>query len=483
MSTEILASPVRRAVSLVLCTSLGFGTLTLDGCHQPAPVAAPTAPIPASAVAPLAQPQVASAPALNTSTAYELPSASALYEMVAPIALFPDKLLAQVLAGSAYPDQIAAADVWLAQNPTLKPHELESEVDTQAWDPSVKALTQFRSVLDQMAQNIPWTTALGLAYANDPTDVMNAIQVMRQRAQADGALKSDTRQRISTVSDHSAAVDAPPSIEAGQPGSVIVPPPQTILIEPAQPGVVYVPVYNPTVVYGMAVPLYPGYVYAPPAYSEADMVATGLISFGVGVAVGAALENHYNWGWSAWGVHWNSGYAGGWVAHGGVVFHGNPWTSHTTIINHVNNIHVGPNYRPDFGHTIDRHIIDTAPVHRGGPFTPERHEPYRDGTHVADRPLTRPDFSGTMRGHDTPLAQQAHPDLDARRNTSFAPAATQTRQVGAARTQWQQNHPAVNHTPPLAQGTPLRDTARTAPFAERDLSSGALSHFGGLRRR
>jgi len=391
---------VTQVLSMTISASLCLSTFALAGCNHvgtqaTAPTAVSTAPastVPAAAPgdpsgtpAPLAAalPQAASAP-----DAYALPSANQLYEMVAPIALFPDKLLAQVLAGASFPEQIAAADQWLAQNSTLKGRALQAAVDPQPWDPSIKSLTSFRSVLDQMAQNMQWTAALGTAYVNDPTDVMNAVQVMRQRARAKGALENNAQQRVSTMVDTAAPADM---VAAGQPGSVIVPPPQTIVIEPAQAGVVYVPVYNPTVVYGMPMPLYPGYVYAPPAYSEADMVATGLISFGLGVAVGAALDNHYNWGWNAWGVHWGGGYVGGWGAHGGaVVFHNTPYWSHsTTIINHVNNIHVGPNYRPDFGHDVNRHIINTYP---GG------HLPYRDeahnaaGFHPDARPMSEPHF-------------------------------------------------------------------------------------------
>ncbi len=503
-------SSVNRFVSTAVCASLCASAVVLDSCHQSiqplAPPAAPASQTSASA-APVSAASTASAVAAAIPAGYDLPSANALYEMVAPIALFPDKLLAQVLAASAFPDQIAAAELWFAQNDTLKNHALQNAVDTQTWDPSVKSLTQFRSVLDQMAQNIPWSTQLGVAYANDPTDVMNAIQVMRQRASAKGALQSNSRQRVTTVHDSGGVVDAPtPMVPAGQAGSVIVPPPQTIVIEPAQPNFVYVPTYNPTVIYGAPMPLYPGYVYAPPAYSEADLVATGLISFGVGVAVGAALDNHYNWGWSSWGVHWNNGYAGGWAAHGGgVVFNGTPWVSHsTTIVNHVNNIHVGPHYgplyRPNFDPNINRHIINTAPVHRGTPLGAPRNRPLdraverpvdrqvdrrldnpidRPRSHPLSSPLTRPDFQGTVRHADVPLAQQPHPDGDARfQNGGRHPM------TGDNRAQWQASHPApVNHVPQLTQAAPSRDAARTAPSTDRDLFNGDGAHVGRWHRR
>lgn len=504
MSIESRATPMYRAISATFCASLCVATLALDGCHQTAsvapsvmaPAATSQAGSPAAPAATIVPPQAASASVSATPAAYELPSANALYEMVAPIALFPDKLLAQVLAASAYPDQITAADQWLAQNDALKGRALQAAVDTQAWDPSIKALTQFHSVLDQMAQNIPWSTQLGLAYANDPIDVMNAVQVMRQRASAKGALQSNAQQHVASVRNSDGAVDAPmPEIPAGQPGSVIVPPPQTIVIEPAQPNLVYVPVYNPTVIYGMPMPLYPGYVYAPPVYSEADLAATGLISFGVGVAVGAALENHYNWGWSAWGVHWNNGYAGGWVAHGGgVVFNGSPWVPHsTTIVNHVNNIHVGPDYRPHYGPhfdpNIDRHIINTAPVHRGVPLeAPRDHAIDRPVDRPIDRhidqPIARSDSNGMVRHDDRVLTQQPHPEGETPLRNGTSRPMTQNTPTGAYHAQWQANHPTpATRSPQLAQAAPPRDAARTAPSTDRGLFNGDAAHPSWLRRR
>lgn len=157
-----------RYLSWLLCAAM----LPLSGCDQQKVAGAmgESTPPPAAPAA------TASAPAYTPLTADQL------YQLVSPVALFPDKLLAQVLAGAGYPDQISAADAWLAQNRGLQPAALSSAADAQPWDPSVRGLVQFPDVLDQMAKNIPWTTALGSAYLNDPTDVMNAIQVMRQRA-------------------------------------------------------------------------------------------------------------------------------------------------------------------------------------------------------------------------------------------------------------------------------------------------------------
>ena len=277
--------------------------------------------------------------------AYIPPSADRLYQMVAPIALFPDTLVALVLAGSTYPDQIAAANTWLAQNPNLKGPALATSADQQSWDPSVKALTAFPAVLSQTATNITWTTSLGQAYYSDPTDVLNAIQVMRQRAQASGNLCTTSEIRVTQAKRTSAHADytpAPFAPHVYEGPAIIVPPPQTIVIAPAQPDVVYVPVYNPAVVYGAPVAVYPGYLYRPPVYVPGAVVTAGAITFGAGVTIGASF-GHVGWGWHAWDMHWDgspSGGRGGWQRPA-VVFHPTTYISRsTTVINRSNNTHI-----------------------------------------------------------------------------------------------------------------------------------------------
>jgi hypothetical protein len=193
--------------------------------------------------------------------------------IVAPIALYPDALVAQILAAATYPDQITEADKWVKSNASLKGDALSQAVNQQPWDPSVKALTQFPSVLDNMANNLSWTSALGDVSYNQQADVMAAIQRLRKQAKDAGNLKSSSQMTVVQQS------------------------PQTIVIQPANPQVVYVPTYNPTVVYGTP--------YYPPGYSTGAVVATGLISFGVGMAVGAAINN--SWGWNSWGCGWHGG--------------------------------------------------------------------------------------------------------------------------------------------------------------------------------
>ena len=215
--------------------------------------------------------------ATSPSIAQEAPPANVpaadIDAIVAPIALYPDALVAQILAAATYPDQITDADKWLQSNSGLKGDALTQAVSNQPWDPSVKALTEFPSVLDNMANNLSWTSALGDVSYNQQADVLAAIQRLRKQAKDAGNLKSTSQMTVVQQS------------------------PQTIVIQPANPQVVYVPTYNPTVVYGTP--------YYPPGYSTGALVATGLISFGVGMAVGAAVSG--GWGWNSWGCGWHGG--------------------------------------------------------------------------------------------------------------------------------------------------------------------------------
>jgi hypothetical protein len=215
-------------------------------------------------------------------------SAEELKQLAAPIALYPDSLVALVLGGATFPDQIAAAQNWLGQNKNLAGEALANAVDAQPWDPSVKALTQFPSVLENMAKNLSWTSALGEAYHTQAPDVMTTIQVLRAQAKAAGNLKS------------------------GSQITVVQQSPQLIVIQPTDPQVVYVPQYNPAVVYGAT--------YVTPGYSAATVAATGLLAFGAGIAVGAAMSSGCcGWGYSYWNCNWH----GGAVAYGGTTYYGN----------------------------------------------------------------------------------------------------------------------------------------------------------------
>jgi len=211
-------------------------------------------------------------------------SAEQIQALVSPIALYPDALVAQVLSGSTFPDQIALAQNWLAQHKDLSGQKLVDEVNNQSWDPSVKALTQFPTVLDNMAKNLAWTSELGQVYHYQPKDVMAAVQTLRAKAQAAGNLKSSNQIKVVQQS------------------------PSTIVIEPANPQIVYVPQYNPTVIFGTT--------YVVPNYTAADVAAASVISFGAGIAIGAMMSSA--WGWSSWSVGWH----GGAVVYGGHAYYG-----------------------------------------------------------------------------------------------------------------------------------------------------------------
>src|SRR6266436_7098181 len=224
------------------------------------------------------------------------PSPKELQQLLAPIALYPDALVAQILAASTYPTEIVEADRWMQRHSNLKGEELAKEVDKQDWDPSAKALAQFPSVLENMDNNLSWTSSLGQAYANEPQDVTNAVQEMRQQARKAGHLNSNEQEQVSTQGN-------------------------TIIIEPASPDVVYVPAYDPWLVYGEPIIAYPGWYPV-----QGIFLAGAGIGFGIGFGVG--FFGGYGWGWHHWGCDW----------HGHrVIYNHNTYISHSrTIINRNN---------------------------------------------------------------------------------------------------------------------------------------------------
>ncbi|HEY1907865.1 MAG TPA: DUF3300 domain-containing protein [Myxococcaceae bacterium] len=212
-----------------------------------------------------------------------------LEAVVAPIALYPDPLLAQVLMASTYPLEIVEAARWSKANPKVQGKDLEDAMQKQSWDASVKSLCSFPDTLAMMNDKLDWTQQLGDAFLAQQQGVMDAVQRLRAKAQAAGNLKSSKEQKVTTEKA------APPPADGGVTVVVQQAPPTVIKIEPANPQVVYVPAYNPTVVYGTwAYPAYP----PPPVYPPGYVAATAAISFGVGLAVGAAL-----WGGCSWGYH------------------------------------------------------------------------------------------------------------------------------------------------------------------------------------
>ncbi len=211
----------------------------------------------------------------NGDTANPGPSADELHQLVAPIALYPDSLVGQILAASQYPTQIVEAQRWMETNSGLSAAQVAQGANSQSWDASVKSLTAFPKVLNDMNTNLSWTSALGEAYYSDPNGVLQAVQVMRAQAKAAGTLQSTSQQTVETQG-------------------------QTIIIQPADPQVIYVPQYNPTVAYGAPVAAYPG-------YTSSDLALTGVLAFGAGVAVGALINSSDGWGNNNWGCNWHGG--------------------------------------------------------------------------------------------------------------------------------------------------------------------------------
>jgi hypothetical protein len=207
------------------------------------------------------QPTTQVAPQSPSSQDVAIP-ADQLDSLVAPIALYPDPLLAQTLAASTYPLEILQLQQWLAKNPGLKDKALADGVAKQPWDPSVQAMAALPDVVKQLADNIQWTTDLGNAFLAQEPDVMAAVQRMRQRAEGTGSLSSTPQQVVETRTVDSKEV---------------------IVIEPASPDVVYVPSYNPTVVYGAA----PAYYPYPPIYYP-PVGHWGSAALGFGAAYGSA---------------------------------------------------------------------------------------------------------------------------------------------------------------------------------------------------
>jgi len=257
-----------------------------------------------------------------------------LDSLVAPIALYPDPLLSQVLVASTYPLEIVQLQQWLEKNKDLKDKALADAVQKQDWDASIQALAALPDVAKYLADNIKWTTDLGNAFLAQQSDVMDAAQRMRKKAKDSGNLKSTEQQKVETK---------------------VVENKQVIVVEQANPQVVYVPTYNPTVVYGPPVYPYPPITYPPPGYYAAGMA----ISFGIGVAMGAA-----------WGGGW--GYGCGWGGNNNIYINNNNNFVRNTNVNRNTNV---SNRTNNWQHN---------PQHRGGTPYPNR--------------STANQFGGTTRG-------------------------------------------------------------------------------------
>lgn len=258
---------------------------------------------------------------------YNALSPDQIDQMVAPIALYPDSLVAQILAASTFPSEVVDADRFVQTHPGAPPDQLGAMADSMPWDPSVKALIAFPAVLSNLDKNLDWTSQLGNAYFNQPQDVMAAVQNMRQRAYAAGNLR--TNQQL--------AVDYAPG---------------NIVIAPVSPAVVYVPYYNPWGVYGAPVIAWGGY-YPPPRPYGLVFGAGLALGFGIGIAIGG--WNRWGWGWHNWGMGWGSRT---------IVFNRGVYVSRSvTVINHG---YYGRFDRNPGARAFNRNMAMRAPNYRGG---------------------------------------------------------------------------------------------------------------------
>jgi Protein of unknown function (DUF3300) len=243
-------------------------------------------------------------------------------QLVAPIALYPDALVGQILTAATYPTQIVEASRWLQQQPALKGNALADAVNSQPWDPSVKAIIQFPAVLDNMDKNLSWTSALGDAYVNEPDDVTNAVQILRQRAQAAGTLMTNSQQTVTTQDE---AID----------------------VEPTDPDVVYVPAYDPWLVYGAPLVAYPDWFDVPGVFYDGPD-----LFFDAGLDLG--LFGGFAWGWHHWGFDWH---------HHAALHDHSPYFSHSPTFAHRHDMLAG---RPAFGDHAPTRGRQGSLAHAGG---------------------------------------------------------------------------------------------------------------------
>src|ERR1700757_940239 len=268
------------------------------------------------ALAQQAQSQEMTNATTDTDQAPQLPK-DQLDSLVAPIALYPDTLLAQTLAASTYPLEVIQLQQWMNNNKNLQGKALADAVAKQPWDPSIQSLVEFPDVVQRMAGNIQWTTDLGNAFLAQQSDVMDAVQRMRAKAQGTGNLKTSAQAVVKTE-----------TVPSGK---------QVIEIQQANPDVVYVPSYDPTVVYGAAPPAYPYYPYTYPGY-----VPGTALMWGAGIALGAAA-------WGAWGGHWGNC----------------DWNGGNVNINNNNNFNKNNNFNRNVNRGQGNNNWQHNPQHRG----------------------------------------------------------------------------------------------------------------------
>ncbi|BDU15093.1 DUF3300 domain-containing protein [Lysobacter auxotrophicus] len=451
-----------------------IAALSATSCKREAAPAASTAPTPAAPAPASAPPPAAQAPAQRVFAQEELD------QMVAPIALYPDSLLTQVLMAATYPGNVADAVAWSKAHPDAKGDAAVKLVADQPWDPSVQSLVAFPQVMSTLSQDPGWVQRLGDAFLAQPSDVMDAVQRLRRAAQAAGNLRSSEQQTVTVL-----PAQAAPTTVVVEGSAAPAPQAQIIQIEPANPEVVYVPSYNPTTVYGAwPYPSYPPAYYPPaPAWYPGGVLAAGL-AFGTGVAVADALWGDWDW-------------------HGGDV---------DIDVNRYNNINV--NRRIDANQNVWRHDAnfrgdvpyrDARSREQFGqqrlPGADQRQQ-FRgnDAAHQASRDRARQEME--RRGFEAPAAsnrqaqerareagrdiQNRPGGLDARTGAGGAgvqrdPARERARETAHARTQQASQRDASQARDRASAGTHRDAGPRTthANLQARDAARG--SHAGGMQ--
>ncbi|MBK9387987.1 MAG: DUF3300 domain-containing protein [Planctomycetes bacterium] len=367
-----------------------------------------------------------------------------LEQLVAPIALYSDGVLAQVLMASTYPLEIVQASRWVAKNPKLGGAELEKALKSQDWDPSVKSLCGLRDVLQQMNDNLDWTQDLGDAFLAEKQKLMEAVQVMRRKALEAGQLKSTDEQKVSEQDD------------------------QTIVVEQTSTEVVYVPTYYPSVVYGSWT--YP-YWYYPPLYVPPPP-GRPWYGFAAGVVWGAAI-----WG----GCHWNSGHCDVDID----VDHHNEWTAKVDREAAANRIEGRQGQRGEWAHSAE---------HRKGAAYSDARVAQRYGGSAGQARVTREQARGqagqaTQRPAGTSATRDVAPDRSAARSgsrasTGAAPAAS-TRTTGSRTGSFSgsgaSNLDRASSTRGATSRTSSASSTGTTRSTSASRSSGAIRSSGGMR--
>jgi hypothetical protein len=312
--------------------------------------------------------------------------------LLAPIALYPDSLLSQVLAASTYPLEVVALQRWLERNPNIPDASLEQALAAQPWDESVKALAQFRSVVAMMNGELDWMQRLGNAFLGNEAQVMDTVQGLRRKAREAGSLADNARERVVVDND-------------------------AIAIEPIQPDVVYVPVYDPLAVYGpWWWPAYPPYVWSTAYFGPWDFVAGG-IAFGIGVHVG-----------------------GGWFRHPYA-----DWHNHNLLVRRPGA--VGP-----WSHD---------PIHRGGVAYPDPRTRDRFGAVDRDRVRSRQDFRGFDVHAPPSTSSRVSPANPVARPSGASPLSPQSRD--ATRQHSERGRASLGSARPAPSGRASPGSARPAP--------------------